>query len=290
MLYVSVFEAVDFLVVVDLFMTETAELADLVLPASSFLERVELCDYYGTVNGVPYVMLRKEVVKPLWGSWPDWRLWFELAARMGFQEYFPWGSIEEYLDYVLKPSGLTVKYLLEEKPEGVPYGKINYYEYKEAGFKTPSGRVEIYSKTMEKHGYNPLPVHVEPKESPLSNPKLAESYPLILTTGSRTVWFLHSQLRKVKQLRDKCPEPVAEINPLTAEKYGVTDNQVVVVETLRGSIRIKVKVTKDIMPNVVNIPHGWAEANVNVLTSEEPENEVVGFPGLKACLCRIARV
>ncbi|MEM3150655.1 MAG: molybdopterin-dependent oxidoreductase, partial [Candidatus Nezhaarchaeales archaeon] len=58
-------EAVDFLVVVDVFMTETAKLADLVLPASSFLERMELCDYYGTVNGIPYVMLRKEVIKPL---------------------------------------------------------------------------------------------------------------------------------------------------------------------------------------------------------------------------------
>lgn len=280
-------EAVDFLVVIDLFMTETAELADVVLPAASFLERMELCDYYGTVNGVPYVMLRKEVVKPLWGSWPDWRIWFELAAKMGYREYFPWRSIEEYLDYVLKPSGLTVKYLLEEKPEGVPYGRINYYEYKEAGFRTPSRKVEIYSKTLEQYGYDPLPAHVEPRESPVTNPKLAESYPLILTTGSRVLWFLHSQLRNVKRLRDQYPEPIAEINPSTAKKYGVSDRQPVILETLRGRIRIKAKITEDIAPGVVNIPHGWAEANANILTSEEPENPVVGFPGLKAELCRI---
>ncbi|MEM1538296.1 MAG: molybdopterin-dependent oxidoreductase [Candidatus Nezhaarchaeales archaeon] len=282
-------EAVDFLVVVDVFMTETAKLADLVLPASSFLERMELCDYYGTVNGIPYVMLRKEVIKPLWGSWPDWRIWFELAAKMGFQEYFPWRSIEEYLDYVLKPSGLTVKYLLEEKPEGVPYGRINYYEYKEVGFKTPSGKVEIYSKTLEEYGYNPLPVHLEPRESPLSNPKLAEEYPLILTTGSRIIWFLHSQLRNVKRLRDKYPESLAEINPSTANRYGVSDGQLVTIETLRGRIRVKVKTTEDIAPGIINVSHGWVEANVNILTSEEPENQVVGFPGLKAELCRITK-
>ena len=280
-------EAVDFLAVMDIFMTETAELADLVLPASTFLERMELCDYYGTVNGIPYVMLRKEAVKPLWDSWPDWKFYLKLAERMGFKEYFPWSDIADYIDYVLKPSGLTLKLLLEEKPEGVPYGKANYGEYLKTGFKTPTGKIEIYSETLEKMGYSPLPIHLEPSESPRNSPELAKQYPLILVTGSRTLWFLHSQLRNLDKLRSREPEPTVELNPATAKKFQVSDGQWVVVETLRGSIKAKAKITEDIIPEVVNIPHGWRESNVNILTNDKPETHVVGYPALKSYLCRI---
>ena len=282
-------ESVDFLVVMDLFMTDTAELADVVLPACSFMERLELCDYYGTVNGVPYVMLRKEVVEPLWSSWPDMKFYMELARRMGYGDLFPWRDVVEYLNYVLRPTGLTLKLLLEEHPEGVPYGRVNYGEYLQAGFKTPTGRVELYSETLERLGYDPLVTHLEPEEGPIKSPKLAEEYPLILTTGSRLTWYLHSQLRNIDRLRRAEPEPTAEIGPETASRLGLSDGDYAFIETVRGRIKVRVRVLKGMLEGVVNVPHGWREANVNELTSDRPENPVVGYPSLKASLCRVVK-
>ena len=277
----------DFLVVMDQFMSETARLAHLILPAATFLERTELCDYY-SLWGIPYVMLRKKVAE--YGEcWPDLKFWLELARRMGYEEYFPWKTAEEVIDYVLEPSGLTVRRLAEEEPAGLYYGSIRYREYEREGFRTPTGKVEIYSETLARLGYDPLPTFREPPESPISTPELAEEYPLILTTGARHLEFCHSQHRNVPSLRQRTPEPLAEIHPETAGKYGLVDGEMVLVETRRGSIEIKLKVTEDIMPGVISIPHGWAQANVNILTDETPADPVVGYPSLKALLCRVRR-
>jgi len=184
---------------------------------------------------------------------------------------------------VMEPLGLTVRFLREEAPGGVFLGEL-----KAEGFPTPSGKVEIYSEALESMGYEPLPVHMEPSESPISRPDLASKYPLILTTGSRILEFLHSEHRNVKSLKRRMPEPYAEMSVETASRYGIRDEQMVTVETERGAIRIRAKVVEGMLPGVVNIPHGWDEANVNVLTDETPENTVGGQPALKSLLCRLS--
>ena len=281
------FQKLDFLVVIDQFMTETAKMADLVLPAATFLERTELSDYY-SLWGLPHVMLRKKVID-YEECWPDLKFWFELAHRLGYAQYFPWKTIEEAIDYVLEPSGLTVKKLTEEIPEGVTYGSVKYKEYESEGFRTPSGKVELYSETLARLGYPPMPTFEEPPESPENTPKLAEEYPLILTTGARLLEFCHSQHRNIPSLRQRTPEPLAEINTATAARYGIADGDIVAVSTRRGSIEIKARVSEDIIPGVVCIPHGWDEANVNTLTSQKPADPIIGYPALKALLCRIER-
>lgn len=277
----------DFLVVMDLFMTETAKMADIVLPAASFLERDGLINMYAAA-ALPYVMLRKKVAQ-VGECWSDLKFWLELAKRMGYEEHFPWKDEEELYDYLLKPANLTVQYLKEEKPEGLFYTDINYKWYEKKGIRTPSGKIELYSTEMEKMGYDPLPVHIESPESPVSNPELAREYPLILTTGSRVLGNMQSQLRNIPRLRRRYPEPFVEIHPDSATECKIQDGEIVVVETKRGSIEIKALVTEDILPRVVNIPHGWNEANVNILTDEKPADTVVGNPALKALLCRIRK-
>ena len=79
----------DFMVVMDLFMTETAKLADIVLPACSFLEKSGVGYVYGVTTGIPYALLRKKVVEPLGESWPDWKIWSELGSRMGYRRILP---------------------------------------------------------------------------------------------------------------------------------------------------------------------------------------------------------
>jgi len=279
----------EFLVVMDLFMTETAKLADIVLPAATFLERTQIPEEYAVFSPSRYTMLAPKVVEPLGECWPDPKLWLELGKRMGYGEYFPWQDWEEALDYILQPSGLTIEYLAKEKPEGVFYDTIKYRQYEQTGFSTPSGKFELYSETLEKLGQDPLPTHREPLESPISTPELAKEYPLILTTGARVPQYVHSQFHNIAQLRKASPEPVAEIHANTASEYGIADGDMVNVETKRGSIRVKAKATQDIIPGVVSICHGWSEANVNLLTDGMPADPISGFPALKALLCKISK-
>ena len=156
-------------------------------------------------------------------------------------------------------------------------------------FRTPSGKIELYSETLAEHGYDPLPVHIEPSQSLISSPELAKEYTLILTTGARLPEYTHTQFRNVPRLRESAPEPIAEIHPDTAKKYGISDGDTVAVETRKGQIKIKVKTTEDLAPQVISIPHGWAEANANVLTELEPRDPVTGYTELKALLCRIKK-
>ena len=111
------------------------------------------------------------------------------------------------------------------------------------GFYTFSGKIEIYSQSLESNGYDPLPVYHEPMESIASTPELAKQYPLTLTTGARQPMFLHSQQRNIESLRKLLPEPYLEINPETARSCGINDGEPAVVESPRGSVTMKAKVT-----------------------------------------------
>ncbi|MFC2018197.1 molybdopterin-dependent oxidoreductase [Chloroflexota bacterium] len=277
----------DFLVVMDLFMNETAKQADIVLPAASFLERDGLPDLYG-IYCLPYIMMRKKVIE-IGECWSDLKFWLELAKRMGYEEYFPWKDEEELFDYFLQPAKLTTKYLREEKPAGVFYSSLTYNKYKTKGMMTQSGKIELYSKVLEQMGYEPLPVHKESPESPISNPDLAREYPLILITGGRVLERLHSQPYYVSQWQKRYPEPLVDIHSDTATEYGIKDGDMTVVGTRRGSITLKARVTEDILPGVVSIPHGWDEANVNLLTDETPADPVSGTAALKSLLCKVRK-
>ncbi|OGP53784.1 MAG: molybdopterin oxidoreductase [Deltaproteobacteria bacterium RBG_13_52_11] len=278
------FGHLDFIAVMDLFMTATAEMANLFLPAATFLERTELCDYYGTLHAVPFISLRKKIME-VGEAWSDLRFWFTLAHRMGYDALFPWKDEEDAIRYALEPTGLSLEDLSEHSA-GVPFGELRIDQYKQKGFATPSGKVELYSQTLKEMGYDPVPIHREPLESPLEG-DLAKEYPLILTTGGRDVNFLHSEFRQIERLRKKRPHPTVQMHSSNAREIGVEDGDMVTVETRIGSIQIRAEVTEDILPRVVHIPHGWKEANVNLLTDSRPADPVTGFPGFKAMLCRI---
>ena len=211
---------------------------------------------------------------------------------MGMGEVFPWESDEEVVELELKPSGLSYKELKEEKIAGAYYMKKKYgmegYEVK--GFSTPSRKIEIYSETFEKAGFDPLPTYREPDQSPSSASRLFQKYPLILTTGARILYYTHGQHRNIQDLKEKCPEPFAEIHPKTANPFGVKDGDPIVVESSRGQIRVKALLTEDMMEGVVSIPHGWpGEANVNLLTDVHCREPIMGYPQMKSQLCSIRK-
>jgi anaerobic selenocysteine-containing dehydrogenase len=113
---------------------------------------------------------------------------------------------------------------------------------------------------------------------------------LILTTGARILYYTHGQHRNIQDLKEKCPEPFAEIHPKTAEAYGIKNWDSIIVESNRGEIRVKALVTEDMMEGVVSIPHGWpGDANVNLLTDVHCREPIMGYPQMKSQLCSIRR-
>ncbi len=285
----------DFLVVVDLFMTPTAELADYVLPAASWLEIDDVAFYFYRAG---YVMARRKAIE-VEECWSDHKIIIELAKRLGLRQAF-WDSVEEYLDYVLAPSGMKWKEFAEV---GFLQAPLRYRKYEEEGFKTPSGKVELYSSILESWGFDPLPSYVEPPETPYSRPDLAEKYPLILTTGARSPYFFHSEYRQLSSLRELQPDPQVEIHPETAAALDIKDGDWVWIEAPRGRIKQRAKLTRGIHPKVVSAQHGWwfpeepgpehgcFKSNVNVLTSSDPPfDPCVGASILNSLLCRVYKV
>ncbi len=277
----------DFLVVMDVFMTETAQLADVVLPANTFLEKAGLAFTYAVDQGVPYLMLRKKAID-FAACWPEWKFWTELGKELGYHDFFPWKSAEEVTSHLLEPSGVSVEEL-EKNPSGLFYDQIVYGVY-DGLFATPSRKVELYSQTLKDYGYDPLPVHKESRVSAKRNSSLKEQYPLVLLVGNRNIEFTHSQLHNIQSLREKAPEPLAELHPDTAKKYAVGDGKMINIETPKGSIKMKAKYNEAIGPEMVSIPKGWAKAMCNELTDYDVRDPIMGYPAMKNILCRINTV
>jgi formate dehydrogenase (coenzyme F420) alpha subunit len=280
----------DLLVVLDLFMTETAELAHYVLPGCTHLEKNGLAYSYNVCHGLPYLMVRKKAIEPLHESWSEFTFWKELAKKCGYGDLFPWQTDEEVVDLEMAPSGLNYRELRDQKVAGAYYMEKKYGMDEIKGFSTPSRKIEIYSESMEKVGFEALPVYREPDQSPLGDPDLFKKYPLILTTGARVLYYTHTQHRNIEGLRRQIPEAFAEVHPKTAGRYGIQHNDSIVVESNRGEIRLKALLTEEMAEGVVSIPHGWSgTANVNLLTDVHCREPIMGYPQMKSQLCSIRK-
>lgn len=284
----------EFLSVSDFFMTPTAELADIVLPAATWLE----ADYLGGFffrHG--YIFPRKKIVQ-IGECKSDFEMFHELGKRVGQEE---WGeNVEQDLDGILKPAGLTW-----QQVKDLPFlrGTVTYRKHEQKGFSTPTRKVEFSSTILQELGYDPLPTFKEVPESPVSRPDLLERYPYILITGARTPVFFHSEHRMIPWLRELHPDPIVELHPDTAQKHGIKEGDWVYIESPRGRIRQRAKLTTGIRPQVVAIQHGWwfpevktpdhgwKESNSNILTDNDPKglDAAMGASNLRVLLCRVDR-
>lgn len=181
--------------------------------------------------------------------------------------------------------------VLKARADGIFCGDPPVYRsYEREGFRTPTGKVEFHSHVLATYGYDPLPRYEEPAESPFSTPELAEQFPLVLNAGYRVAGYTHSRHRNLPSLRRRVPEPVAELHPATAQLYGISDGDRMVVETLRGDIELVAKVTDGFVPGTVGLLHGWEEANANLLTEDRHMDPVFATLALRSALCRIRRI
>lgn len=284
-------QKLDFMMVAELVMTPTASLADIVLPAATSLE------WDGVVARAGIVQIIQKVAE-IGECWPDQKIVNELAKRLGLSEYF-WNHLNQALDITLKPSGLTFDEFRRVREISIPK---KFRKYEKEGFKTPSGKVEIYSERFKQLGHEPLPVYHELPETPYSAPELAQEYPLIFTSSHSCV-FQHSADRHISSLRGIQPEPIVEIHPKTAGKLGIEDGEWVYIESKRGKIKQKAVLTPKVDPRVISVSYawwfpekseselfGWQESNINILTDDKPpDNPQIGSTNLRGVVCKVYR-
>jgi anaerobic selenocysteine-containing dehydrogenase len=314
----------DFICITDLFLTDTAKHADIVLPGCTSVERSE-------VRGYPqrYVIATQPAIEPLGESRSDTDIIFGLAHKLGlpYQDYdgaadagasgapatagapaaelggfLPNGApdfgdaFDAAMDWILQPSGLTMAEL-KKHPGGMPVPNpipVAYKKYEKNGFPTPSGKMEFVSSITEKYpdreGIDGLPVYHEPKLSPVSTPEVAAAYPLVLGTGSRLPMFIHSRLFRVSWTRSLRRDAMVDLNPADAATYGIGQGDLVELSTPRGSIQVKANVTEVAARGVAHMYHDYPEADVNSLLPGDYLDPISGFPGFKSLLCAVRKV
>jgi anaerobic selenocysteine-containing dehydrogenase len=294
-------KSLDLYVVADFFMTPSAQLADYVLPATTYPERPWLWTYSGVVGS------ERALPKTILGRYDrrdDYDIWRGLGLQLGQQADWPWESLEDLYDFRLKPLHLTFREFVDQG--GFLSSPKEPQRYEKTGFATTTGKIELSSIILQSLGYDPLPEYKEPPESPYSRPDVVKDYPFILITGGRHQPFYHSEHRQVPSMRKMHPEPIVQIHPDTAVSLGIKDGDWVCVESPRGKITQKCQIFDGLNPRVVHVQHGWwypeeegAEpslygiwkSNCNVLTDDDPDicNPISGGWPLRTLLCKVTK-
>jgi molybdopterin-containing oxidoreductase family molybdopterin binding subunit len=244
----------DLIVVVDHFMTATATMADIVLPACTIFEKDDL------VAGM-FLQLQRKAVEPEGESKADFDIFAELAERMGLREYFD-RSPDEYLRAMFETDhpllqGITLERLRREDAVMLNRPAEPYVAFRERRFGTASGRIEIYKEELAHHEAE-LPYYHEPIEASPQSP-LHRRYPLtLLFSHSRN--RIHSTFANMPKFKRLEPEPLVEMHPADAAKRNIHNQQLVDVHNDRGAVRIQCRLNADVRPGVVVIPEGsWVK-------------------------------
>jgi len=269
-----------FLVVVDLFISETAQLADVILPASSYLEDE------GTMTNVEGRVTLREASYPCPGeSRHDWQILCDIADVLGKGKYFPFESAEEIFNElrVASHGGIADYY-------GVTYDRIR----KESGLLWPcpsmnhQGTARLFEKSFA-HPDGKAKMAVVSNVPLVSKDKVSEEFPLFLTTGRVMSHYLTGvQTRKSAALAARNVESHVEIHPTTAIKYGIQDETLVKIESRRGSIVVRSKLSEGIRQDTLFVPFHWTNSqNVNFLVGEELD-PTCRMPGFKLSAVKIS--
>lgn len=299
-------KSLELYVVMDHWKTPSAMLADYLLPAASWLERPLLRTSADYGNNV----ISGEAALPTsipgeYDHRSDYDFFRELGIRLGQGKFWRWKDLEEEYDYRLKSTGYTHSEFVHKVR--CQLRTLRYKKYEETGFGTATGKVELYSATLDKLGYDPLPQYYPPKESPLADPRLAEEYPYRLITGGRVREYYHSEWRHVDSVRKRHPYPLVQLNPETASRQGIGEGDWVWIETKTGRVKGKAQLFKGIASDTIHAEHGWWlpelpgeeqwlhgvwEVNINVVMDDDPDvcNPILGSWPLKTALCKVYKV
>lgn len=287
--------SLEFIAVAAHAMTPTAEMADIVLPKTTTLEEEDV----SFMPSGPTVLFTQAVIPPLGEARSELAIARPLLDRLAerqavSRDLLPWRRQREFNEYLLGSSGLSITEI-----ERNGYVQVDAAPRSDAPFPTPTGRIELFSTTMEQIGLDPLPAHVEPPSLPAA---VQEQYPLILVTGDREKSYHHSRFRDQAWARKVSPDPRLSIHPDTARAIGVADGDWVLVETARGkgACRLRARLSDATPPDVVNTGMGWwrpdapapmrgaLDININAaLSYDGPYDPVTGSSDIRGLHCRV---
>lgn len=278
----------DFYVNVELFMSDSCKAADLVLPACTSYEREEV----HCLKGGRFFFSNK-AVEPLGESENDIEIIMEVLKRMGLRDEVLEKGYDNYMQYILEPSGLTLKEL-KDSPEGLQGRHLrmpSFKNYEKEAFCTPSGKIELKSLVLERykdsHGYEGLPVYRDyRKETAVDR----ERYPFILNTGCRRPQYFHSRVYRVPWLDALQPSPLIEMHPLDAEKCGIKEGDTVIIRSPAGAVTGMAACNINGDPGVVYMYHGDGRGDANELIDKDYLDPISGFPGYKSYFCNVEKM
>lgn len=281
----AAFKKIGYLCVIDPYLGETAQLADLVLPAATYAERTEP-EWFNC--GYPEVTLRQKAAT-VGEALPDSQIMIELGRALGYLDEFPTHDIAWYIDQDLAPCGITYEQL-RESPHGIKFGRITLRDYETRGFRAPGGVANIWSEVLEEHGFDPLPNWEDSSESVRSKPELAAEFPYVVFTGRSGPMYVHEQRRTIPWLREMQPEGRAMVHPRRAAELGLADGDWARISSPRGSIEMRVEVTPILREDWIYVPGGWADANYNYLGIDDDLDPISSQANYTACLGKIEKI
>jgi len=281
----------------------THDYVDMLLPAAMSYERSAPLTFNGRK-----IFLREAVIKPRGEARSDYRICCDIGTALGYGDVFFGGgpdAEDECLRETLRTLGGSKTYTLEDLRAALPDGlaiplrggpKFKKWELGllrkdgKPGFETPSGKVEFCSEVLREHGLDPRPVYIEPKQSPLSTPELAERFPLVLVAGARVPYYSNAKHRELPWLRRFMPEPIVTMNPEDAKARGLQVGDMVRVSSTvnEDGIVVKLETSETIKPGVIDILHGWSEANANELVTRDFD-PISGFVPFREGLCEVRK-
>jgi anaerobic selenocysteine-containing dehydrogenase len=268
---IEAFRALDFRVVVDQFLTDTAREADLVVPAKTMFEQTDVIGAYWHA----YLQIKQKVIEPPGEVKPESEIYRLLADRLGMREaddpaVFPVTDVEveAYLARMLAPfPGVTLERLREGPVLAPGHREIAFSDFV---FPTPSGKIELDSReAVERWGVSAVPDYVEPIESVRRPDPDPTVYPLHLLTPN-TKNRIHSQFGNLRMIRQFDPKPFVSMSPEDAQARGIADGGVVRVFNGRGALTLDARLDHGVRPGCVCITNGWwitDGAAVNLLSA-----------------------
>ncbi len=260
-----------FTVVLEHFQTDSADYADILLPATTQLEHIDVHHAYGHL----YMMANNAAIAPMGEAKPNTEVFRLLAARMGFTDPCFAESDDELAAQAFDKTSARAVHFDWESLKRTGWQKLAMPDapFADGGFPTPSGKCEFYSSTMLADGLDPLPAYIAPYESRASNPVLAEKYPLaMISPPARN--FLNSTFVNVTSLRGTEGEPRLDIHPDDCTPRGIADGDMVRIYNDRGSFVCKARMTTKARAGlVVGLSIWWKKfagdgKNVNEVTSQ----------------------
>jgi len=283
-----------FCVVMDSFLTDTADYADIVLPATTQLEHHDVHKSYGHL----YVLGNSPAIAPVGESLPNSEVFRRLAARMGFDEPCFRDSDEDICAQALASSSPRMRGVAWREVKQKGWQRLQLPErfapFAAGGFPTASGKCEFYSESLARQGLDPLPFFNPPAESIVSNPELAERFPLaFLSPPARH--FLNSTFANLKRFRDFEGEPRLEMHPEDAAPRGIRDGDRVRVFNARGEFSLRARVNGKPRRGVVVAPSVWWKKfapdrrNANQVTSQRT-SDLGGGATFYDCLVQVERL